>query len=135
VWVAGQTSSPDFLVIDPSASPAGGGPNDVFAARFDLSASPVLRFSTVLGGAGDDRAHAVAAVASGGAVVAGRTDSTGFPPNASRPGPGGGTDAFVLRIAEGAGPIAASVPTLSGTALAFLAATLALAGLVLARRS
>jgi hypothetical protein len=94
----------------------------------------VLRFSTILGGAGDDRAHGVAATASGDAVLAGRTDSPGFPPNASRPGPGGATDAFVVRIAEGGGSPAPSVPTLSATALALLAAALGAAGLALARR-
>ena len=135
VWVAGQASGTDFPVIDPSPIPPGGGASDAFAARFDLSAAPVLRFSTPLGGPGDDRAHAVAATASGDAVLAGRTDSTGFPPNASRSGPGGATDAFVLRVAEGGAPIAASVPTLSSAALGFLAAALALAGLALARRA
>jgi hypothetical protein len=134
VWVAGQASSTGFPVIDPSFSAAGGGGSDVFAARFDLAASAVLRFSTILGGAGDDRAHGVAATASGDAVLAGRTDSPGFPPNASRPGPGGATDAFVVRIAEGGGSPAPSVPTLSATALALLAAALGAAGLALARR-
>jgi hypothetical protein len=134
VWVAGQASSTGFPVIDPSFSAAGGGASDVFAARFDLAASAVLRFSTILGGAGDDRAHGVAATASGDAVLAGRTDSPGFPPNASRQGPGGATDAFVVRIAEGGGSPVASVPMLSPTALALLAAGLAAAGLVLARR-
>jgi hypothetical protein len=134
VWVAGQASSTGFPVIDPSFSAAGGGASDVFAARFDLAASAVLRFSTILGGAGDDRAHGVAATASGDAVLAGRTDSPGFPPNASRPGPGGATDAFVVRIAEGGGSPAPSVPTLSATALALLAAALGAAGLALARR-
>ena len=135
VWVAGQASATNFLVIDPTFTATGGGTSDVFAARFDLSAAPVLRFSTLLGGPGDDRAYAVAATESGDAVLAGPTDSTGFPPNASRYGPGGATDAFVLRVAEGGVPIAASVPTLSSAALGFLAAALALAGFALARRA
>lgn len=135
VWVTGQASATNFPVIDPTFTATGGGASDVFAARFDLSAAPVLRFSTLLGGPGDDRAFAIAATVSGDAVLAGRTDSTGFPPNASRYGPGGATDAFVLRVAEGGAPIAASVPTLSPVSLGFLAAALALAGLALARRA
>jgi exosortase sorting signal-containing protein len=136
VWVAGQASATNFPVIDPNFTAPGGGPSDVFAARFDLSAAPALRFSTLLGGSGDDRAHAVAAAASGDAVLAGRSDSTGFPPNASRYGPGGATDAFVLRVAEGGAPVAASVPTLSTAALAVLALAVAGAGAwVLARRT
>ena len=59
----------------------------------------------------------------------------GFRPNASRYGPGGGTDAFVLRIAGAGLPVLASVPTLSPTALAVLAGALAAAGLALARRA
>ncbi len=134
-WIAGQASSPDFPVTDPILPAAGGGASDAFAARFDLAAAPVRRFSTTLGGAGDDRAHGVAATASGDAVLAGRTDSPGFPPNASRYGPGGATDAFVLRIAGAGQPAPPSVPMLSPTALAVLAGALAAAGLTLARRS
>ena len=129
VWVAGQASATNFLVIDPAFTAPGGGASDVFAARFDLSAPPALRFSTLIGGSGDDRAHAVSATASGDAVLAGRTDSTGFPPNASRYGPGGATDAFVFRIAEGGVPLTAAVPTLSRAALAVLA--IAVAGVAL----
>ncbi|MDQ5871108.1 MAG: hypothetical protein M3547_02760, partial [Acidobacteriota bacterium] len=134
VWVAGQASAIGFPIIDPSFPMAGGGASDAFAARFDLAVSPVLRFSTILGGAGDDRAHAVAATASGDAVLAGRTDSPGFPPSASRYGLGGGTDAFVLRIAGAGGGVLPSVPTLSAMALALLASGLGAAGLFLARR-
>jgi hypothetical protein len=134
VWVAGQASGTDFPVIDPRPLPSGGGPSDAFAARFDLSAAPVLRLSTLLGGANDDRAHAVAATASGDAVLAGRTESTGFPPNASRYGLGIPADAFVLRIAEGGASIGASVPTLSPTALAVLSLAVAAAGLWLLGR-
>ena len=135
VWVAGQASSAGFPVIgDPSFVAPGGDASDAFAARFDLAAVPALRFSTVLGGAGDDRAHGIAATASGDAVLAGRTDSPGFPTGASRYGPGGGTDAFVLRIAGAGGGVIPSVPTVSATALALLALALGTAGLVLARR-
>ncbi|MDQ5857215.1 MAG: hypothetical protein M3542_02905 [Acidobacteriota bacterium] len=134
VWVAGQASSLGFPIIDPSSTAAGGGASDAFAARFDLATAPALRFSTILGGPGDDRAHGVVATASGDVVLAGRTDSPGFPPNAARYGPGGGTDAFVLRIAGAGGGVLPSVPTLSAMALALLATGLGAAGLFLARR-
>ena len=135
VWVAGQASATAFPIVDSTFTPTGGGSSDAFAARFDLSTAPALRFSTILGGAGDDRAHGVAAAASGDAVLAGRTDSPGFPATATRYGPGGGTDAFVLRIAGAGLPVVPSVPTLSVTALAVLAGALAAAGLALARRA
>ncbi|MEO8349595.1 MAG: SBBP repeat-containing protein, partial [Acidobacteriota bacterium] len=46
VWVAGQASAIGFPIIDPSFAAAGGDASDAFAARFDLAASPLLRFST-----------------------------------------------------------------------------------------
>lgn len=134
VLVAGQAFPTGFPVIDPSFVATGGDASDAFAARFDLAAVPALRFSTLLGGAGDDRAHGVAGTASGDAVLVGRTDSSGFPANASRYGPGGGTDAFVLRIAGAGLSLLPSIPTVSATALALLAVALGTAGLILSRR-
>jgi len=72
-----------------------------------LVIDPVLRWSTHLGGSGEDgvagnvlgEAIAIAVDASGSAVVAGETQSTDFPTTGEpQPVPGGGLDAFVAKL-------------------------------------
>ncbi len=134
LFFAGQTSSADFPLLGFTPPSGGGGASDAFVARLQLAGAPRLSFSALVGGSGDDRAFAVAANPAGEAILAGRTDSAGFPSGAVRVGPGGSTDAFVVRIGEGGAGSVAAIPMLSPALLALLAAALAAVGLVSLRR-
>jgi len=65
-----------------------------------LRIDPVLSYSTYLGGAGTDKANAIAVDGNGSAYVTGYTDSTDFPASGGvvRPVSGGGVDAFVTKL-------------------------------------
>ena len=65
-----------------------------------LRIDPVLSYSTYLGGAGTDKANAIAVDGNGSAYVTGYTDSTDFPVSGGvvRPISGGGVDAFVTKL-------------------------------------
>jgi Thrombospondin type 3 repeat len=86
--VVGETSSTQsgshpFPLVKPTDSTYNGGSEDAFVARLAGNGS-ALRFSTFLGGSGDDSAHAVALAPDGapgqGAVwVGGSTTSKNFP--------------------------------------------------------
>lgn len=130
-WVVGQTSdAANFPLVDPIQAAYGGGASDAVVTR--ISPSGAIGFSTLLGGSGNDQANAVAALGAD-AFVTGATDSTDFPTVAPLQSANhGGSDAFFARIL---GPrVASAVPALSPAILAALAAGLALAGLLLARR-
>ena len=97
-----------FPVVRPAA--AGGCPSsdnreDAFVAK--LAPAGGLQFSTLLGGAYADRAHAVALDSAGALYVAGETESTtGNPPYAFPTVPQassglGRSDGFVSRLVEG----------------------------------
>ncbi len=77
--------------------------------RFDIAAydkarplviDPVIAYSTYLGGAGQDAGLEIAVNEHGSAFVTGLTTSLDFPPApaAKRLGPGGGYDAFVVKL-------------------------------------
>ncbi len=75
-WIAGNTASTNF----PTMAPRQGGLSagiDGFVAKF--SGTGQLLFSTLLGGAGDDYATAIAVDSTGNAFVTGYTSSTDFP--------------------------------------------------------
>ena len=100
VYLAGETSSPDFPRTRPLGStrkrPAG---LDAFVARLDLDAG-ALDYTAVLGGAGDDGAYGVAVGVNGALHIAGETRSDDLPvarPLQARFG-GGRADAFVAGI-------------------------------------
>jgi len=113
--VTGQTASPNFPTRDPLQS-AFAGTNDAFATTVSPSGAAFL-FSTYLGAIGDDRGLGIAADPSGNVFLTGSTDSTSFPRvNPLQSVIGGGSDAFVARIA--AGPAQTPTPTPTGTALA-----------------
>ncbi|MGI8985059.1 MAG: SBBP repeat-containing protein [Acidimicrobiales bacterium] len=96
VYVAGSTESTDFPTTAPFQWANAGG-SDAFLAGIALDGSAV-GFATYLGGSGDDTAFGVAAD-SGGAYLAGSTDSPDFPTaNAAQPAYGGGNDAFVTKV-------------------------------------
>jgi uncharacterized repeat protein (TIGR01451 family) len=96
VYVAGQTTSTDFPLLNP-AQAAKGGSFDAFVAR--ISSSGTKLYATYLGGSGDDRATGVAVNSAGNAYVTGFTASTNFPTAIPlQLSNGGGTDMFVAKL-------------------------------------
>ena len=77
VYLAGQTSSSNFPTTSGVVQTAFSGAQDAFViAASNLSTSPTLVFSTLLGGAGTATGSSVAIDPSGNVVVAGSTDSS-----------------------------------------------------------
>jgi Calx-beta domain/Beta-propeller repeat len=96
VYVTGQTSSPDFPVLNP-IQPAIGGSFDAFVAKISSSGSKI--FATYLGGSGDDRGTGIVVNSAGAAYVTGFTNSTNFPTvSPIQPANGGGYDAFLAKL-------------------------------------
>jgi len=104
--VAGTTGSATFPTKNPlQASPKNG--RDAFVSAFAVDGS-ALRWSTYLGGSGDDWGNAVALDPAGNVYVAGQTVSGDFPMrNAVQAVLGGGYngDAFVVELAAGGGSL------------------------------
>ncbi len=103
VYVAGQTSSPDFPGTSGGAQPAIRGESDAFAARLS-AALTTLEQATYLGGAGNEASNALAIDPTSGEVyLAGGTTSTDFPGTAGgaqAANAGGAADDFVARLNE-----------------------------------
>jgi Beta-propeller repeat len=98
VTVVGTTSAVDFPVTNAYQSAFAGGPEDAFAAQFAPSGSS-LSYGTYLGGTFDDFAAAVALDPSGNVYLFGTTSSADFPTaDPLQSAPGGGDDAFVVKI-------------------------------------
>src|SRR5262249_32670933 len=100
VYVAGLTSSLDFPGTGAGAQRLFAAVTDAFVARLDASLT-ALEWATYLGGAGDDRAQALAIVPTTGDVyVAGFTASGNFPGTSggAQRGLAGPRDAFVARL-------------------------------------
>ena len=97
-WVAGFTTSTDFPLLNASQT-AYAGSFDAFAAELNSSGAGLI-FSTYLGGAGDDRAAAVALDVSNGVIVAGYTASIDFPTStaAFQPLAPGGYNGYLVRF-------------------------------------
>ncbi len=96
IYVAGETTSANFPVLNPLQFGIGGG-DDAFVCKF--SSGGARLYSTFLGGIGNDRATAIAVDTSGYAYVTGSTYSTNFPTlNAFQAKLGGGQDAFAAKI-------------------------------------
>jgi uncharacterized repeat protein (TIGR01451 family) len=96
LYVAGQTTSTDFPLLNP-AQAAKGGNFDAFIAK--ISSSGTKLYATYLGGSGDDRATGIAVNATGNAYVTGYTASTNFPTAIPlQLANGGGTDTFVAKL-------------------------------------
>ena len=95
IYIAGQTTSPDFFTMNAAQSQFGG-IEDAFVMK--LASSGSLVYSTYIGGAGSDQANGLA-VLNGEAYVAGATDSWNFPTvNAIQRSNQGGQDAFVTKL-------------------------------------
>jgi hypothetical protein len=107
-YVTGYTSSSDFPVTPDAFQPANCGGTDAFLAKLDPAATRLV-YSTYLGGADTDTARGIEVDAAGFAYLTGNTRSADFPvtPGAFQATRRGASDAFVSRIAEGAGPVAA----------------------------
>jgi len=98
VYVTGTTDSADFPRSAGAAGAAGS--DDAFVTRLSPDGSSVV-FSVYLGGSGADSGRGIAVDAAGRAIVTGSTDSANFPvPGGFQTQPGGGMDAFVVRISS-----------------------------------
>ena len=97
VYIAGETTSPNFPILNPLQATLAGGDN-AFVAKF--SSSGTLTYSTYLGGSGNDRALGVAVDNGGNAYITGSTGSTNFPVVAPFQAmlAGGQMDAFVAKL-------------------------------------
>jgi hypothetical protein len=100
-YLTGTTASANFPTLRAVQPAMGGGAFDAFVAKF--SADGVLRWSTFLGGTGDDAGKRVALGPTGDVVVAGVTASGNFPTrDAMQAGSAGPDDAFVARLVQDA---------------------------------
>ena len=100
VFVGGSTKSSAFPLKNPLQSVLGG-TEDAFLARVDATGSSLaLGWSTLLGGAAEDRIFGVALMGNGKVVAAGETLSDGFPATsgAIQAERAGGRDGFVARF-------------------------------------
>ena len=95
-WVAGDTQSANFPLVNPLQATFGGS-TDIFVAK--LTSSGALNFSTFWGGSAAEHAAGVALDSAGNIYVAGGTYSTNFPVvSPLQPANAGSEDAFVLKI-------------------------------------
>ncbi|MDA2924863.1 SBBP repeat-containing protein [Acidobacteria bacterium AH-259-L09] len=100
VYLAGQTESNNFPVVNAVQSVFGGGasPGDAFVAKLNRDASALI-FSTYLGGSSGDGAFDIALDSNGNAHITGVTGSSNFPvTNALQPTFSGLRDAFVVKL-------------------------------------
>jgi hypothetical protein len=100
VFVTGTTYSADFPTLNGLTAPASTSNGVAFVSAINLSKSPKLYYSTLLGGTGGDAGLSVAADASSNAYVTGVTASTDFPLQGSITAtlPSTSGNAFVARI-------------------------------------
>lgn len=99
--MSGWTASTDLPLSGAFQSAPGGG-MDAFVASFDSSGQ--LRWSSYIGGSGNDYSNALATDAQGNVIVIGQTKSTDFPLLAAHQSLlAGGDDAFIMKLsADGA---------------------------------
>jgi len=109
-YVLGTTSSSLFLTDQ--AIEAYTNQEDLLLVEIDPAAN-TQRFSTYLGGTGNDSAAGMALDAAGSIYITGTTNSTDFPvsPGAFQGLLGGDTDAFVVKIGAGSSPTVSLSPT------------------------
>ncbi|MEG3911821.1 SBBP repeat-containing protein, partial [Microcoleus sp. w2-18aC6] len=102
-YIVGNTSSTDFPTVSPIQATNAGGAKDAFITKISpeglLIASPLLAYSTYLGGTGEENGDRITADSAGNAYVTGNTTSTNFPTkNAIQSISAGGQDAFITKI-------------------------------------
>lgn len=98
-YVAGETASADFNIVNSYQNTNRGGGHDAFVTRINASGTGFV-YSTYLGGTDDDRALGLAVDGIGNVYVTGRTLSGDFPVSASpfQPASQGSSDAFVTKF-------------------------------------
>jgi hypothetical protein len=100
--VASVTTSPDFPVRGFAFDTSYNGGQDAFVTRINTARNGAagLRYSTYLGGGGDDIGRGIAAASADDVVATGGTNSDDFPVtgNAFQDDLAGGQDAFVTRL-------------------------------------
>jgi hypothetical protein len=98
-YVAGTTFSDDFPTSTGALQTTFGGSfTDGFVARIGADGTDLV-YATYLGGSDEDACRGLAVDALGHAYVTGDTESADFPrPKVSQAAPGGGTDAFVVKL-------------------------------------
>ena len=103
-YVTGWTASTDLPVKNAIQYSSGGGV-DAFVAKFDPTGA--LVYCTYLGGAGDDRAFAIAVDSTGAVYLTGWTASTDFPTAGAshQQSLAGGSNAFVAKLSATGGLI------------------------------
>jgi hypothetical protein len=99
IYVTGETNSEDFPRT-PNAFQTVSVLCDAFVSVFDPRAT-TLRYSTVIGGTGDDRANAIALGPGGRIALAGETTSMDLPGTEDGLGPTQNGDAMVVMLQEG----------------------------------
>jgi len=106
-YIAGNTTSQNFPVLNAAQPIYNGGANDAFLVK--LSAAGARVYATYLGGNVLDNATAVAVDSSNRAYVAGYTNSPDFPiAGATQSQLAGNWDAFLTRYAPAGGSVEAS---------------------------
>jgi hypothetical protein len=96
-YITGFTTSVDLPTTNAAQSGSGGG-NEVFVAKLN-PAGNALVYCTFIGARSDDRGLGIAVDGAGAAYVTGFTTSSNFPTRAPlQATPGGGKDAFVLKL-------------------------------------
>ena len=103
-YVTGWTASTDLAVKNAIQYSSGGGV-DAFVAKFDPTGA--LVYCTYLGGAGDDRAFAIAVDSTGAVYLTGWTASTDFPTAGAshQQSLAGGSNAFVAKLSATGGSL------------------------------
>jgi hypothetical protein len=103
-YVTGWTWSWEFPTLNYYSNSYSNQFEDGFVAKLDPNG--VIIYSTYLPGNGEDHPNAIAIDGSGNAYVTGRTTSTDLPTVAAAQGaPGGGDDAFLLKLGPGGNTI------------------------------
>jgi gliding motility-associated-like protein len=102
IYLAGNTASIDFPIVNGIQQEYGGGSQDAFLARFDSELTE-LQYSTYLGGSLADAAYGIRVAGNGRIYATGGTMSGDFPvtSNAMNPSFGGDVDGFVTVLSPG----------------------------------
>lgn len=98
-YIVGSTSSINFPTSSALQRNFGGGPFDVFVAKFNPTATSLI-YATYFGGSSLDEGFDIAVDSAGSAYITGQTLSTNFPnQNAIQSTKGGGVfDAFITKL-------------------------------------
>lgn len=104
LFVGGGTESPDLRTATGAFQARAAGARDAFVARLN-AAGTGFTYLTYLGGSGEDSLRGLAVDGSGHVFAAGWTRSADFPtgPAFFQRMPGGGSDAFVVKLAPDGG--------------------------------